>query len=383
MFGIQYLFRRTLVFRFMQTRNDPLNDADPLEVLRMHVMLWILPLAGIAALGGHALLRYSNQLTSVDQWLLWPMAVFFFGLEVYLWYNPHQIRDAWKFLLGVLAFYELAMVFQEAAIYLHQNSGLSPALLWFPLIYSMAFLLPDRKQALQFSVGYFGLSLVVGALGLNMSSPLSSASYNVILQFVASNCVYIALLYIFSHLRHQYTRMHQMAHSDPLTGLYNRRGMQAKLDAEIERAQRYKRPMALLLIDIDHFKRINDQNGHALGDQVLREVAQRFARYCRQQDRVARWGGEEFLVLAPEASAAAAQTLANRLHTAIRIALVAGVKVTVSLGVACYHPGDTAATMLARADEALYRAKSFGRDQIVMEDSPESVVATAHALLPR
>jgi diguanylate cyclase (GGDEF)-like protein len=171
---------------------------------------------------------------------------------------------------------------------------------------------------------------------------------------------------MFSLLRHHYAQMHQMAYTDALTGLINRRGMQQRLESELERARRYNRPFALILADIDHFKKVNDTYGHSVGDQVLREVAGRLAQNLRDSDSLARWGGEEFLILAPETNLHQAHLLAQRLREAISERPISGLVITLSLGVACYRQGDSVAGLLSRADEAMYQAKANGRNQVVL-----------------
>lgn len=368
----------------MPYRNlDPtatLEVADPLENLRIRITLWLLPLGALAALAAWGFGFAAHMLGVVDRYLLWPMALVFAGLEAYLLRNPHRIRRVWEIALGMIALYELASIFYETSSQLHQRETLSAAMFWFPMVYLMAFVLLGRRQAFSFSLVYFGLGLLLGAVGLSLSPPLGFEATNAVLQFMFSNLTYILLLYIFAQLRRHYAYMHQMAYTDSLTGMTNRRAMQAKLEAELERARRYNRPFALLLADIDQFKRINDTYGHAVGDQVLREAAQRLNQQLRSNDQLSRWGGEEFLVLAPETDLEHAKTLASRLHEALRETPIAGITVTLSLGVACYHPGDSIAAMLSRADEAMYRAKASGRDRVELEDDPSEhiiVVQTA------
>jgi diguanylate cyclase (GGDEF)-like protein len=356
--------------------------ADPLEGLRIRLTLWLLPMGAFAALAAWGFSVVVGDLSLPDRLLLLPLALGFLGLELLLWRNPHRIRLVWQIALGKIAVYQLFSLFYEAAFVLHERNGISPALLWFPMVYLMAFVLLNRRQALQFSLFYLGLGLLAGISGLFFGPSLGLSAINTALQFVLSNLVYLMLLYIFAHLRHHYAQMHQMAHTDALTGLENRRAMQVKLESELERARRYSRPFAVLLADLDHFKRVNDTYGHSVGDQVLREAAQRLSQHLRETDSLARWGGEEFLVLAPETGIHQAHHLAQRLLESIRETPISGVSVTVSLGVACYRQGDTIAAILSRADEAMYRAKATGRNQVELEEQLEDVIIPAHTTLP-
>lgn len=178
--------------------------------------------------------------------------------------------------------------------------------------------------------------------------------------------------------------LQRLASTDPLTGLLNRRRFDELAQAEIERASRYARPLSLLLIDLDHFKRINDTHGHAMGDVALQEAARRLLAAVRSTDRVARYGGEEMAVLLPETPLAEAQELAERLRRVISDLPISheglAVRVTASLGVASFQAADgDIAHLLGRADAALYVAKQQGRDRVVVADDASNAAAAASA----
>lgn len=152
--------------------------------------------------------------------------------------------------------------------------------------------------------------------------------------------------------------------TDPLTGIGNRRMLELRLDEEILRAQRYNRALTAVYFDLDHFKRVNDEFGHNVGDTTLRLVAESLAGNVRQSDHVARLGGEEFVVLLTETSLDAALTLVERMRAAVATLQVPGLSrpITISAGLAQWRPGESADGLLRRADQALYRAKASGRD---------------------
>ena len=165
------------------------------------------------------------------------------------------------------------------------------------------------------------------------------------------------------HLEH-------LAHTDPLTQVLNRRALTVRLSAEMERARRYDSVITLLMIDLDHFKNINDTKGHLVGDDVLREVALLLQESIRSVDVVARYGGEEFVVVLPETPQIGAVKFAERMrerieHTAF-VSPDSGVRLTASIGVASFPAPDIASVddLFARADEALYRAKAAGRNKV-------------------
>jgi diguanylate cyclase (GGDEF)-like protein len=162
----------------------------------------------------------------------------------------------------------------------------------------------------------------------------------------------------------------RQAVTDGLTGLFNHRECQKRLAEELERAQRYGRTFSVLLVDVDHFKSVNDACGHQVGDRVLKQVAQRTTQHLRQVDIAARYGGEEFMVILPETAGEAAMLVADRIRQAVMsegVDTPSGDKLllTVSVGVATFpEDADTREGLIASADHALYVAKEMGRNQV-------------------
>ena len=156
--------------------------------------------------------------------------------------------------------------------------------------------------------------------------------------------------------------------TDKLTGLYNRRKLDELLDEELIRARRYKVDVSIIMLDIDHFKRVNDTYGHGVGDEVLVGMAQLLRQYTRDADALGRLGGEEFVVVCRHSNAAACLRTAMKLREALAAHVFPGVgQVTSSFGIASCRVDDSAATLLARADAALYRAKDAGRNRVELE----------------
>ena len=161
--------------------------------------------------------------------------------------------------------------------------------------------------------------------------------------------------------------------TDPLTGLYNRRYMESHIGTLVEQAVTRGKPLTVLVLDIDYFKSINDTHGHDAGDDVLREFAIRIRKSIRGIDLACRYGGEEFVVVMPETDMAVATVVAERLRR--RIATdpfpiqqgARAVDVTISIGIAALGRDDTAARVIKRADQALYRAKRDGRNRVVAD----------------
>ncbi len=180
---------------------------------------------------------------------------------------------------------------------------------------------------------------------------------------------YLVVVRLVSKLRH-------LSQHDGLTGLLNRRAIETLIEREAQRLQRFGEPYAVLLADVDHFKRINDRLGHAGGDAVLCAVAQVLMQQAREVDRVARYGGEEFCVLLPHTGEEGALHAAERLRDALRNQPVRwgeeAVDVRLSIGVAAAGGHESVAQLLRRADQALYAAKSAGRDTVIVAPAPRS-----------
>lgn len=176
-----------------------------------------------------------------------------------------------------------------------------------------------------------------------------------------------ALLFGLNLLQERIGRLNRDAQTDPLTGLGNRR----RLDLSLSLLQADNRTFCVIVLDIDHFKRINDQYGHDVGDQVLRSLAELMRTCCREGDVLCRTGGEEFLMLLPGASLEVAQSVAERLRRVVQDTPLEPVgAVTISLGVACWPGGeDDPADALSKADRALYAAKHSGRNRVSLSAS--------------
>jgi len=160
----------------------------------------------------------------------------------------------------------------------------------------------------------------------------------------------------------------RMAMTDKLTGCWNRFRIEETAHYEMRRLQRYATPVSLIMIDVDHFKAVNDRHGHVVGDLILQGVAATAQACIRGTDVLGRWGGEEFIVLLPASGFSAAADSAERIRSAIENSVYGdGLKVTASLGFASYRSTDSWDEWLERADQALYRAKEQGRNRVVAE----------------
>jgi diguanylate cyclase (GGDEF)-like protein len=170
-----------------------------------------------------------------------------------------------------------------------------------------------------------------------------------------------------ARLRDSRQALEQLSATDPLTGLFNRRRMMEALENEVRRSRRLKHTFAVIMADVDYFKRYNDAHGHPAGDAVLKRLAEVLRETTRDVDLVARYGGEEFFVLMPETEGEGAADVADRVRERLAAEQLPGGGVTLSFGVAEFPAhGDSGETLIAIADAALYQAKREGRDRVVV-----------------
>lgn len=177
----------------------------------------------------------------------------------------------------------------------------------------------------------------------------------------------------YERLRQSYEQSLSLALTDPLTGSFNRRYFDNHLPRLMQRCASLQKPLSLLVVDADHFKRINDNFGHAAGDSVLREMAKRLLQNLRPSDFVARYGGEEFVVVLPEADQSVAESAANRLLNLVGtepfdLGAPGQATITISIGVATMQAGETPAALFQRADQAAFGAKQAGRNRVVVAE---------------
>ncbi len=234
---------------------------------------------------------------------------------------------------------------------------------------------PRRLLVTRFPIRAQGETFATGLIASPLDRPLGGGDdlQTSLAQAEAAN----------AELRRALEHMERLAYTDRLTGAWNRRHLDDAVLVEMARTERHGHPVSMLLIDIDHFKSINDDYGHVVGDRVLVGLVRTLRAAVRRTDTVARWGGEEFLVLAPDTPRAEAEELARKLGARIADApLAEGVAkpVTVSIGVAEYQSGEGFEAWLARADGALYRAKAAGRARSVADPATAFGPGAGHAV---
>lgn len=193
-------------------------------------------------------------------------------------------------------------------------------------------------------------------------------------ELVARMRVHLKIKHLQDDLKRSNELLLELSNTDHLTGLFNRRFLMEALDKEVQRARRKDGQVALLLMDIDHFKRVNDTHGHLQGDVVLQKVALHIQKELRSYDIAARYGGEEFVAVLPDTSLKEAFNVADRIRLSVQgmhfAGSLANERVTVSLGVALFPSPcfDDIDGLLRAADEALYQAKERGRNRVIISD---------------
>ncbi|MGH8076132.1 MAG: GGDEF domain-containing protein [Lysobacter sp.] len=243
-----------------------------------------------------------------------------------------------------------------------------PALLWMYAGVLATFLLLRHGEALLVSaVALAVVAIHGGAFGSTLE----------MLMFLVTASMVALFAYIFAYRAEQLrSQLQVLASRDPLTGAGNRRSMEEELPVAIEMSRRERRPCGLAILDLDHFKQINDRYGHAVGDQVLVDFVRLCRSATRKVDRLFRYGGEEFVLLLPGADAAALRVTLDNLHSHLSASLqVRGEAVTTSIGAAALHPGERWETWFQRADAALYQAKHDGRNRTVVADGAAQIAA--------
>lgn len=352
-----------------------------LYALKRRIYLWAVTAGLLALFIGWVFKAYAGT-ASVYERAIFPItAALCLGLLITLWRTPSALVWVELTLFVGTALSLLGRLFEilfmlETPLDPKHWAAFADLLYWFPLVYILAFLMfESRRRLLMGVVLFFVVSVVLGLIhGLRgWWSDQDVADLYLLSRFYLANVIYIVLLIVSVRLSEQYVRLHtlaetmrQLAHTDPLIQIANRRELDETLAREIKRAARYHQPLSVILFDLDHFKRVNDTYGHEAGDQVLIETARVVRGRLRLSDVLGRWGGEEFLIVAPQTNCVRAREVAERLRQALAHYPREGVgQITASFGVAEYRSPESLEAWLKRADAALYAAKQDGRNRVV------------------
>ena len=340
------------------------GEREEYEAFRYRLLI-LLMVSG-ALFTGLFIAGHATEVNPIDGMHRWSMAVFT-GSALLLWWvlrgHPERLGAvAWAYEVVCLAEYTSALVFvpfDELRI------------LWFFVNVPGVFILLGQRAGWVITLG-----TAVGFVGGNafLSAPYSSnAVATAVLSLLYLGIVFHAYvdrsLSYFMRMQAYNRKLQELASHDALTGVLNARAYYAACDQQIQLCKRHRRPFAVLFVDLDHFKRINDTHGHAAGDEVLRTVAQTLGGTIRGSDLLGRIGGEEFSVLLPDTATEGALRLAECLRLAVencRPAIDGQVfAVTASVGVALSMDGQASLRAIQeQADEAMYQAKKAGRNRV-------------------
>ena len=338
------------------------------------VYLVAFPLLGLAFAVFGALAWRSGGFEGVESWGF-PLGFGVIALAtVAIWLRWTRLQVVEYTLLSFAVGALLALMISTAFGHTHTDAE-APVVLgwlgyWLPVLYGFVFMVFGVRVGAVVSLALYAASLLAGLSHLVVPEGHSDHQLLMLGQTYLSNIVIIVVLIgVGTILRRQVRhtdRLEEEVHTDVLTGLPNRRLLSHRIAEEMARAERYHRPFAIVLFDLDHFKVVNDRHGHPVGDEVLKAIGPMLQGNLRETDTLGRWGGEEFLVLLPEMDVPAAARMAERMRQVVESGRFAqGIRLTASFGVARYWRGEPMADLLERVDRALYAAKDAGRNRVV------------------
>jgi diguanylate cyclase len=334
------------------------KPAAALEAFRVRVILWLLLIGSVACMVPWGIGVRAGDIDPIDLYGLPVLTTGFLSGALWLRLRPKQFKAVQSFVLILLASYSFSEFNVLSLPTIAQTNAGGAGLPWFAVVLTLFFFNHSERTALNLGLGYMALHLI--ATLIFFRAGVTYLQFNVLLQFFLANTIALGMLRLMSQFRHSYQALYAIAHTDALTGIMNRRSMQTQLELQYS----HERSFGVLMIDIDHFKRINDTHGHAIGDQVLRELALVLESQTRTQEIVSRWGGEEFMVLSSGQSREGCEQIAYRLLEAVRATRLAGLRITISIGVAWCEASESLESVVARADSALYAAKDNGRNRV-------------------
>lgn len=355
-----------------------------LDDLKQKLLLWILAMAWLGTIPGWIVKESLGQSSAALRVIFALNAVFHPVMFLLLWKRYVQQRTA-EFCCLLFAAIVCAgcMALSLYSLRYGASMDLEPLYLWIPLIYVLVFALFDRQTSVRLSLAMMALFFVVSLPYLVRPAHIHTV-FTITLHIVSAALV--AALYFFSSYQHQVQiaelnmeQLARLANTDALTGLANRRRISEVIESELLRYARYEHHFAIILLDIDHFKAINDRLGHDMGDEVLKALALRCSALFRDVDLIGRWGGEEFLVVMPETPYAQALQRAQVLCQQVAASPIFDNHViSISCGVAGVEAQESLGELFHRADTALYEAKRNGRNCAVGA-SPEALPTPAIA----
>ncbi|MCM3665207.1 GGDEF domain-containing protein [Mesobacillus subterraneus] len=335
---------------------------DTIDELKRIVYMWLLPIITIALVINSFLNNESLFDTIVNTTL-----IFWFSVSWFLVYLNLAIRFGEYSNLLLVSLYHVTTLFDVVHNDLAKTGGsLGDFIVWIPLIIMFFFLVLGTKRGLYFSIIIFSITL---GIGLMYSGKMPPESIDSLTQFHAANIVYILVLFYAQNIFKAFTErdfFKKHAYIDSLTRVANRHQIDVWLEEKLEDADEDEIPFSIIFFDIDHFKKVNDQYGHKIGDCVLKELSATISGNLSEGDLFGRWGGEEFILI-NNCTGGQAYEKAEQLRKLVENKTFKGAgSLTASFGVTDYQPGDNIDSLLNRADKGLYTSKNSGRNKVSM-----------------
>jgi diguanylate cyclase (GGDEF)-like protein len=348
---------------------ENLNQEDVFQRLKVKIYMFILPVIIIATgIGWTMDFFFSDDPITVSSFLFPFLGVWLLFCFLYI-----MIKNCFPRILELSSFSIVIIIYfiwfaNTLSFNIKAGSlsgGLGEFTNWVPLFFILVVLIFNQKMALIVSFVILFTTIFIGIfLSFYYHQAFDIQTYDSLIQFYTSNAVYIVALFFLQSLKVAFIQkeaMQHLANTDYLTHLPNRRLVENRLNENINNNQEF----SIILFDIDHFKSINDTYGHDIGDQVLIQFSRLIQENIRDNDIVARWGGEEFIIIVNNLGGIQAVGFADRLRNLIRDkSFTSNINVTASFGVAEYRYKERMKEVLKRADVALYLAKENGRNRV-------------------
>lgn len=276
-------------------------------------------------------------------------------------YKKRFMRIVEIITLGLFGVYHIARIYFLTTQL--EEGAINTYVFWSPIYFIFVFLVLSRKRACGYSLFILIITIIIGIFYCD-----NTRASDTLIQYYLSTMLFILILFYFKKVVYMYIESDMLmknAYYDYLTGIGNRRLIDNWLENEVNRCHHSKQIFSIIYFDIDNFKKVNDEYGHDVGDQVLKEFTSLVKSTIRPSDLFGRWGGEEFIIISTNQSLTGATQFAERLRKTIERHSFRYVDcVTSSFGIASYELGDVPKTLIKRADEALYMAKNTGRNKV-------------------
>jgi diguanylate cyclase (GGDEF)-like protein len=340
-----------------------LKRFESLNELKLRIYLWVIPCIVISLIS-NTLLQNLDGVNKFDFTINNILSIWFI-ISWFFLYKRRFIQFTEYSNLALVSYYHVTTFFDAVRNYMVVDGGsLGDFIIWMPIITLFFFLTLGTKRGLYYSIVIFLTTFAIGIMYLRF---LSSESIDSLGQYYFANLVYIIVLYYAQNVFKTYADLEMFkkhAYYDSLTRIANRLRIDQWLEKKLKAFEEKKEGFSIIFFDIDHFKSVNDNFGHKIGDEVLVELAQLVRQHLTNREFFGRWGGEEFIIISSTDEEEMVR-LAENLRQAVanHPFKVAG-NLTASFGVTYSKPGDNIDSLLNRADRGLYQCKNGGRNQV-------------------